>query len=453
MKRIFFLCCVSLCLMSVQAGLETTIWRTDIKTLTVRYVSDIEASNKTHLKRPFLTLAGTDFVRESVAGTNMTIDGSEPNNTLEISFDELSHDAHMYTYTVRHLNADHEFSNLESYEYLQGFTTADITDYEHSLNTQQAYTHYRFTFPNADMQITRSGNYVILIYEDGKSEEIVAQACFSVVEPLVQMSASITPNTVEEIAGRYQQLEMSVQAAMTNGEPLANCLFAVVRQNGRTDNEVFRPRPTMVESNRLTWHNSRELVFEGGHEYRHFDTWSTYFGGHNVDRIVYDHTDYHAVLSEDEVRGTANNQAGRTGINYMHEFDEDGQFRVNAERVLNDVATEAEYMWVHWTLPMQEPLLEGGIYILGDIFYNRFTAENRMLYDNERRCYYLNALIKQGGYDYLYMLKGKQNATLLKTEGSHWQTGNSYTIYIYYRPVGSRGDRLVGLQTYSSSST
>ena len=49
---------------------------------------------------------------------------------LHISFDEMSHDVHMYTYTVKMLNSD-----LMSNEYLEGFTTRDIVDYEHSINT------------------------------------------------------------------------------------------------------------------------------------------------------------------------------------------------------------------------------------------------------------------------------------------------------------------------------
>ena len=47
------------------------------------------------------------------------IDGSEPDNTLHISFDEMSHDVHMYTYTVRHMNAEStQESGLTSNEYI-----------------------------------------------------------------------------------------------------------------------------------------------------------------------------------------------------------------------------------------------------------------------------------------------------------------------------------------------
>nr|MCR4664362.1 DUF5103 domain-containing protein [Paludibacteraceae bacterium] len=87
-----------------------------------------------------------------------------------------------------------------------------------------------------------------------------------------------------------------------------------------------------------------------------------------------------------------------------------------------------------------------------DLFGNQLTLNNRMQYDNERHCYYMNALLKQGGYDYQYWFvpKGQQEATLIRTEGSHWQTENTYTIAVYYRPVGGRYDRLVGYRLIRS---
>ena len=112
-------------------------------------------------------------------------------------------------------------------------------------------------------------------------------------------------------------------------------------------------------------------------------------------------------------------------------------------------------MYVHWTLPMAQPVLDGVIYIGGDVFHNQMVPSlNRMLYDNENHCYYFNALLKQGGYDYQYWLKrkGEPSATLLQTEGSHWQTENVYTIYVYFRSVSDRYDRLIGLTEVSSTS-
>ena len=73
--------------------------------------------------------------------------------------------------------------------------TNDIVDFELSINTQQEYTHYWLDFPNADMQLVASGNYLITIYQDGDMNNEVAHVCFSVVEPLVDIHANIRANT------------------------------------------------------------------------------------------------------------------------------------------------------------------------------------------------------------------------------------------------------------------
>ncbi|MCQ2341195.1 MAG: DUF5103 domain-containing protein [Paludibacteraceae bacterium] len=412
----------------------------NIRTLRVRYAREAMENKHSDPVRPYLTLTGSE------------IDGTDPDNTLEISFDEMSHDIHQYAYTVTHLNAQYEPDDLSSFEYVNGFTRCDITDYATSINTAVNYTHYTFSFPNEDMRLSISGNYLLTIYDASIGEEAVAaEVVFEVTESVATVLATVTPHTTREISGRYQQINVDVNTTGLNMVS-PDELTLLVRQNGRLDNQVFNPHPTYIETNHLKWIDHSALVFEGGNEYRHMDIWSTYFAGYNVDRIRYDGTDYHAFLMADPIRGTLNPDAGRCGTNYMHEYDHNGMMVINAERC-NDIDTEAEYMYVHFTLPSTTPIFDGSIYIGGDIFYNQMAPRlNRMLYDNDYQCYYMNALLKQGGYDYIYLLKKKSepSGSLLMTEGSHWQTENTYTVYVYFHGTNDRYDRLVAVY-YSSS--
>jgi hypothetical protein len=88
--------------------------------------------------------------------------------------------------------------------------------------------------------------------------------------------------------------------------------------------------------------------------------------------------------------------------------------------------------------------MDGWVFVGGELFGNQYGAANRMDYDAEQKCYYLYAYLKQGGYNYMYYVVGKNGASLLPLEGSHWQTDNAYSIWVYYRPFGARYDRLVG---------
>ena len=416
-------------IVSAEAQHYTCAYAQNIRTLRVRYQSEADNPSGT-VQRPFLVLE------------NGLVDGSDPNNTLEISFDEMSHDMRMYSYTIRHLDYDWQESSLSSYEYVSGFTTADIDDYALSVNTQQIYTNYRFSFPNEDMQLKASGNYVIQIYEDGDPNNVVAETCFSVVEPMVSIDANVRGNTDKEFNGRYQQLDIDVHTNHINVRNPQE-IKLVVRQNNRWDNAVLVTNPSYVEPQRLRYMNQSDLIFEGGNEYRHFDIYSSYYAGYHVDRVQYAQGEYHALLDIDEVRGTMGRGAGREGAPYLTEMDANGQWLVNCEKT-DEVDTEAEYMWVHFCLPVAQPLMDGHVFVGGELFGNQYGALNRMDYDADAKCYYLYAYLKQGGYDYMYYLVGRNGATLLPLEGSHWQTQNEYAIYVYYTPFGGRYDRLVG---------
>ena len=366
----------------------------------------------------------------------LVLDEQEP---MHISFDEMSHDVHMYTYSVQMTNSD-----LLSSEYLQGFTTRDIMDYAHSINTSREYTHYWFEFPNEDMRLTKSGSYRLTIYEDGDTDKKVAEVDFCVVEPLVQIDASVRASTDIEFNGRYQQIDvdltMSDERLAMSGKPEE--FRIVVTQNNRLDNAVRVEKPTFVEPHRLRYINNKALIFEGGNEYHHFDAFSCFYAGTGIDRVVHELGDYHALLMPNEV----------TEGQYIHEFDSNGRYVVNAERT-SDSDTEAEYMWVHWTLPVEKPFFDGSLYVTGDVFNNTLDLHNRMQYDNDAKCYWLTSLVKQGGYDYQYVFvpKSQEKTTTQRVDGSYWQTENEYTIYVWWRPFGSRYDRLVGVKTIRSN--
>ncbi len=359
----------------------------------------------------------------------MLLDEQTP---MEISFDEMSHDVHLYTYTVQMIDG-----GLTSGEYLQGFPTKDITDYEHSLNTSREYTHYWFTFPNEDMHLTKSGDYRLTIYEDGDIANKIAEVDFVVVEPMVKISAKVRANTDIEFNGRFQQLDVDVNTTALNIRDPKE-VRVVVTQNNRMDNAVTITQPTYIEPNRLRYINNKAFIFEGGNEYHHFDAFSRFYAGTGIDRVYHEMGDYHALLFANEI----------TRGQYIHQFDSDGRFVVNAERT-SDSDTEAEYMWVYWTLPVDKPYLDGSLYLGGELFGNELGVRNRMQYDPETKCYWLTALVKQGGYDYQYWFSGKgtQNKTTTqRVDGSYWQTENEYAIYVYWRPFGARYDRLVGVQ-------
>lgn len=356
---------------------------------------------------------------------------------IEISFDEMSHESKNYGYKVLHCNADWTLSDITTNEYLSGYTNGYITDYQHSVNTNFLYTHYRFNLPNDEMQFKISGNYVVLIYENNQQDSPIAQVCFSVVEPKVKITPAIRANTDIEINGKYQQLDFEISL---NGyfvrDPMTE-IKTVIRQNNRIDNEVRNIAPNYITNSKLTFINNKLLIFEGGNEYHNFDISSVYAVGRGVDRIVFNGTHYEAFLFPDKI------QRG----NYMHDFDINGRFLINNQEAFGDVNTESDYILVHVTLPLQRPFFDGQLYLGGEFNYNQTDQNSAMQYNNGLAAYTQTLLLKQGGYNYQYWFipKGATKATVQRVDGSYWQTKNEYAIYVYHREWGARYDKLVGV--------
>jgi hypothetical protein len=59
-------------------------------------------------------------------------------------------------------------------------------------------------------------------------------------------------------------------------------------------------------------------------------------------------------------------------------------------------------------------------------------------------------MVKQGVYDYEYVVfkNGKIDDTYI--EGNHYETENTYHILVYIRAFGDRADRLVSVERLNS---
>jgi hypothetical protein len=375
----------------------------------------------------------------------MTLPVIELNNSrvITIQFDEMSHNTKNYYYSVQHCNADWTPSSISDMEAIDGSSSGMITDYAASFNTTFLYTHYRITLPNADTRLKVSGNYRVKIYEDNDPDKTVAIACFSVVDPQVSINATVRGNTDIELNRRYQQVEFTIDNSNYSiNDPLSE-LKVLVRQNNRTDNEAFGIQPTYTTKTQQSYVNNRDLIFEGGNEYRSFDCSSIYTFSGNIANIRFAAPYYHVTLANDGVR---------SGNPYEKIRDVNGRFVVHLQNDDNS-DTDADYMLVHFSLPTDHPYFEGSLYLCGNLNYNLFNNASRMEYNAQHNAYEQTLLLKQGGYNYLYgfVKKGETMASLQPVEGSYWQAQNEYVIYVYHRAWGERYDRLIGVKHFSSN--
>ena len=75
-----------------------------------------------------------------------------------------------------------------------------------------------------------------------------------------------------------------------------------------------------------------------------------------------------------------------------------------------------------------------------------------MIYNPETASFEKSLLLKQGYYNYIYAYVpgGSKSADHTNLEGSFWETDNDYQIFVYYRDIAGRFDRLVGYTQINS---
>lgn len=365
--------------------------------------------------------------------TSLPVVSLGSDDVLHVDFDELSHDYHRYCYKIEHCEADWTVSEgLLVSDYVEGFAEGNtIDDLEESVNTNQLYTHYRLRLPNEKCRLKLSGNYKLTVYDENRNDEPVLVACFMVVEPKMRVDMAVTTDTDLGVNRLYQQVCMHLDYGSVRVTDPARQVKTVVMQNGRWDNAVVNPKPQMVSADGLVWSHCRDLVFQGGNEYRKFEMLDVTHTTMGLESVEWDGNRYHANLWTDEPRP-----------NYVYDEDADGAFLIrNSDNV--DVDNTCEYLLVHFRL--RSPKLSGGVFINGAWTQDRFLPKYQMHWNDETQQYEAEVWLKQGYYNYQYLtLQTDGTTNVVPSEGNFYQTENQYQAFVYFRAPGDRTDRLLG---------
>ncbi|MDR0832676.1 MAG: DUF5103 domain-containing protein [Candidatus Symbiothrix sp.] len=356
--------------------------------------------------------------------------------TIDINFDVLGAAPNYLTYKIVHCNADWTLSDLFEHEYLDGLQNNPLLDYDNSLNTTMDYIHYQLKLPNEQVRLKLSGNYVVQIFEEG-SEQPILNACFSVVEPQASVQMTVSPITDKGINNHFQAVNLVVGYRNEIRNP-AQDLKVFVFQNNRQDNAARFVKPYLVQTGKAEYNHAPALIFDAGNEYRRFEMTTTQFAGLNIAAVNYHAPYYHTVLYPN---GFRNNRA--------YDFTDDLNGKVYIRNIdAEDANTEADYQFVHFFLPCAQPLLEK-VYILSGAFNNVLDKRSEMTYNASEGGYEKAVLLKEGYYNYLYVTQknASEPASTAPIEGDFYQTDNEYRAMVYARPVGTRYDQLIGVQT------
>ena len=377
-----------------------------------------------------------DFIKTITFKSNTT-QGQLPvlklGEPLVLEFDALNANEEDFYYVIEHFNFDWTPSVLAKAEYLRGLDNQRIMSYKNSFNTYQVYSHYTLQVPNIQTRgLLKSGNYMISIYDE--YDELMFSRKFMIYEDMISVGVSVKRSRDVRVIEEKQSVDIAISTNSINFNNSLETIKTVIIQNNNLNTSISDLKPQYTLGNELIYRYDTESAFWGGNEFLWFENKDVRVSNVGVQFI--DLKDiYQTYLYPNSPR------AGRP---YTYNPDLNGNFQVTAlDRT--DVDIEADYTMVHFSL-VQDELIGKDIHVYGN--FNAFAIEplTRMEYNSEKGVYETIFRLKQGFYNYKYVVVDSKTGELDEgaISGDYWQTENNYKVLVYYRDLGARYDKLIG---------
>jgi Domain of unknown function (DUF5103) len=313
---------------------------------------------------------------------------------------------------------------------LTSYNEFPINQYEYSIDTHIPYVHYWFTVP----QVKISGNYMLAVYRASDKTDLILSKRFMVYDNRVTFLNEQNLIGAGNVASVNQQINFTVNYKDVEILNPMESVSVSIRQNQRWDNVATNVKPSFIRELQheleYRFFDDRKM-FKGNNEFRFFDLRSINYPGRNIATVDKMKKPFTAYVVTDKTRS---HEA------YAQYQDLNGNFIIDNLDYSNESA--ANYLNVVFTL--QSPRTVGdGVYVTGAFNYWNLNRDNLMQYDSSKQVYTASMLLKQGWYDYQYVVSDKK-APSYSLEGTHYETENFYEIFVYYRPFQPRADLLIG---------
>ncbi|MEM7549767.1 MAG: type IX secretion system plug protein domain-containing protein [Bacteroidota bacterium] len=352
---------------------------------------------------------------------------------LLLEFDVFARDFENFLVKLIHCNADWTPSRYSDIEILNEFNEFRINDFDYSFDTRAEYVHYWFTVPRVKI----SGNYLIKVYREGNEDQLILTRRFMVYSNRVTINTQVGQSLTISKQRSNQQIDFKIDYTGLEVRDPFTQIMPVIRQNQRWDNAIVGLKPTMFRqsfSELEYFYLSEETNFQAGNEFRFFDIRTLDFNGQGVAKVK---------TTEKEITANLYQEKPRAEFAYSEYLDINGQFIINNLDRQNSLSeVNSEYATVNFFLEKEQPLDEE-VYVFGALSDWEKSDSNKMSYNSARGGYEGSLYLKQGWYNFIYLTDGDNPYAL---EGIHFETENQYEILVYFRPIGARGDILLGYE-------
>jgi hypothetical protein len=365
------------------------------------------------------------------------------NDQVELHFDDMDADVKYYYYTYQLCNNDWTPVNLSQFDYLKGFTQLRISGYRFSSIALTRYTHYQAVIPDRSSYPTRSGNYLIKVYLNNDTSQLVFTKRLMVVDNKASIIAKITQPFAPQFFRTHQKIQFTVDIKGLDAFNAGQQLKVVILQNYRWDNSLKNIPPTFIRGSSLEYNSESIGIFPGGKEWRWLDLTDFHL---QSDRVL--SADYNKKSTEVYLRP----DGPREGQRYVYYRDYNGMYSIVAIRGINPF-WEGDYATVHFSFmpPNGVAYTNKDIYLFGQLTNYNYADSLKMSFNPDKGIYETHLFMKQGYYDYTYIAVDKNNPAIRsEMDGNNYEAENLYTILVYYKSFIGRSDELIGVATFDS---
>ncbi len=366
---------------------------------------------------------------------------------LELHFDDLGGRPMNYFYTYELRNADWSAVNLSQMDYIKGFTQNRINQYRLASGTFTKYVHYQTNLPTSNCMPSRSGNYLLKVFENGDTSKLLFVKRMMVVEDRINIALDVRQPFASQHYTTHQKIIANVALGKLDVFNPAQQVKLVVIQNNRWDNAQMADVPTFIRDRAFEYNFEDKFIFEGGKEWRWADLRSFRFQSDRVGSVDYQPKSYEVYMRPDSLRPLQS---------YIYFRDINGMYVVESIENINPW-WQTDYAKVHFTyMPIgnYDQFQDDDLYITGEMTGYTADAAAKMEWNPNLKVYETTLMLKNAYYNYYYATQPKRAAktplTILHTEGSVWQAENQYIAFFYYRDFGGRADQLIGWSQVNS---
>lgn len=348
------------------------------------------------------------------------------NDRLTFRFDEIANEPGIFRVKLTHHNADWSQSQVIPAFFQSGQSEDTITNGTPSVIGDPSFVSYEYQFPNRNFGVRISGNYLLHLLDYHTGETLISLPFF------VQEDRGSLTAAIEEVfdfrATLFHQIFATYRFPEFIRMPQTDLSIHFV-QNQNWGRYIRATEIDASTEGRVRMHQRRDESFNARYEFRPLimDDFNT--PSRDVLEIFPEDRPPRIRLQYDVVDLDIN-----PGISRSNRFG-----LPNTGRSARYVDVEFNLQRPNWIEPDSE------IYITGPFTNWQISREFKMTYNQNEDAFRGGGLIKEGRYDYIYVLVDNNRVEDLRLQAFFADTRQFYQILVYFHDQQEGYDRILQL--------